>query len=321
MTEVTSDLYRTVKPTQVQTTFRFNLSKTNITLEELFQNFPPNLLGSFRVDSNPNKREIALLKEDGNVMVKISSSFRPPYCPAKRFIDAGISCFNWETHTQNGNISQLPPVSDSTLEADVWYFLEAVEIPNNATINDFLQNNPNDVDFHYNDTKCATFLSYKLPMGCQIPVNFECYFDNNPAGHWTIRRAQDDSFTAEVCQIDGFKYALVRELVIMGWLFEGIHIKGCAEPTEFRDPHDKELWSIAMVIYEHFCQLSSKELVNEASACLLLLSGNNYARESCNDRDVVLMLMIVLDDLCMYCDRQELDLVFKFKSGLNVDKT
>lgn len=315
------DLYRTVKPSQLLAKFKYDNSKSTVTLTELFQNVPPLLLGSFRLDYS--HCEVNLLNEDGTVMTrKIPRSYCPQYCNVKRSEDGdGISCWNWEKHMENGNMQPLPPESDDQLEIGTWYYLEAADIPNNSTVFDYLTNDPADMTVTYNNCSCVVLLSFKLSAGCHLPNGFKTNFDNEPPGHWTIRRNNNETFAAEYYQIGGnFNYGLVRELTAVGWLFQGIHMKACTEPPIFQDFFDKDMWDLAMIVYEYFGHLSSKELIDDACALIQRMTDENYSRELFNNRDVALKLMKVLEEIKGCCNTaRELDAIHQFEKGLNAD--
>lgn len=70
--EISVDLYRNVKPRELQTSFKFNRTSEKVNLKQLFENVPPKLLGSFKLIE-----EVELINSDGTVITKIPNSFRP----------------------------------------------------------------------------------------------------------------------------------------------------------------------------------------------------------------------------------------------------
>jgi hypothetical protein len=188
-----------VKPSELLTEFKYNSSSETVTLDQLFQNVPPKLLGSFKLGEG--RKEVDLLDGE-NVMDSIPNGFRPEICRVKRFRDCGVSCFNHDAH--QANIQPLPPPDgDVRIETGNWYYIEAAEIPNNATLNNYLTTDPNRRNYKYNGRKCAMFLCFKLSAGVRLPPRYECFFDNDPPGHWTIRKNDFDSFDAHYCEIGG----------------------------------------------------------------------------------------------------------------------
>lgn len=185
------NLYRSVKPDELLTKFKFNASSETVTLVQLFGNVPPKLLGSFKLDKG--RKEVDLFSEE-TVMESIPRSFRPEIYSVRRLADGGISCFNKETHL--ANLEQLPPVGDAPLETGRWYYLEAAEIAGNETLREYLIEEPDSRNCQYNGHTTAVFLCYKLPAGVHLPPGFETDFDNDPIGHWTIRRSDFDRFNA-----------------------------------------------------------------------------------------------------------------------------
>jgi hypothetical protein len=306
------DLYRSVKPNELLTKFRYNSSSENITLDQLFENVPPKLLGSFKLDNS--RKEVDLLFEN-TVMERIPRSFRPEKCRVRRLGDGGISCFNEVAHL--ADLEPLPPVGDTSLETGRWYYLEVAEIAGNDTLCEYLNEEPDSRNFQYNGHNSAVFLCYKLPAGILLPPTFETHFDNDPQGHWTIRRSDFDEFEACFCQIGGgFNYGMIPDLVSMGWTFQGLKLLAAAEPTDYNDSYDKDTWSLAAIIHAYFSCLSSEELVNDAIMLLADLSTGGYSRESCSSPIIAKVLLRVLDDLLMCCNELELAIVSRFKLGL-----
>lgn len=308
------DLYRSVKPNELLTKFKFNSSSDTVTLDQLFENVPPKLLGSFKLDKN--KKEVDLLIGGAVWEKSIPRGFRQEICEVRRLNDSGISCFNEEAHISN--VQPLPPVGDTPLETGRWYYLEAAEIEGNDTLREYLNNEPDSRNFQYNEYNSAVFLYYKLPAGVSLAVGYETHFDNNPLGHWTIRRSDFDQFDACFCQIGGgFNYGMIPDLVSMGWTFCGLKLVAAAEPTDYNDSYDKDTWTLAAIIHAYFSCLSSEELVNDATMILTDLSTGKYSRKSCSSPIIAKVLLRVLDDLVMCCSELELATVSRFKLGLN----
>lgn len=307
-TTTEADLYRTVHPRQLTVTFKYNGTSHFMNLGELLQGTRPYLLGSFKF-----KDEVHCLNDDGSVKKNIPSNFRSQTCNVRRVGQNGISCFN-SAHT--ANIQALPSVDHGLIEDDVWYFLEAASLEENSTIMEFFENGL-DEQFHYNDKQCAIFLSYRLDAGAVLPRNYECSFDNHPPGHHTIRRDNEDTFDAEFCKIYSFNYGLIRELVDMNWIFDGLKIKASAEPKEFHDSYDKDEWDFAVIVHEYFSFLTTEELVDDAARVLCVMSNANYSRGSCTDFDSGRSLMRLYDELWVHCNEQELILLQKLKRSLN----
>eukprot|EP01039_Chlorochromonas_danica_P001767 gene1767-1929_t len=308
------DLYRSVKPNELLTKFKFNSSEETVTLDQLFENVPPKLLGSFKLDKS--RKEVDLLSGE-TVMDGIPSSFRPEICGVRRLTDGGISCFNEEAHL--AKLDPLPPaVRDTPLDNDRWYYLEAAEIAGNETLCEYINEEPNSSNFQYNGHNSAVCLCYKLPAGTHLPLGFETHFDNHPQGHWTIRRSDFGRFDAYYCQIGGgFNYGMTPELVEMGWIFQGLKLRAAVEPTDYNDSYHKDTWTLAAIIHAYFSCLSSEELVNDAAMLLTDLSIGGYSRESCSSPIIAKVLLRVLDDLVMCCNELELAAVSRFKLGLN----
>lgn len=308
-----ADLYRSVKPNELLTKFKFNSSSETVTVDQLFRNVPPKLLGSFKLDKS--RKEVDLLSEE-SVLESIPRSFRPEMCSVRRLADGGISCFHEEAHLSN--IEQLPSVGDAPLETGRWYYLEAAEIAENETLRDYLNEEPDSRNFQYNGHNAAVFLCYKLPAGVHLPPGFQTHFDNDPPGHWTIRRSAFDRFDAYFCQIGGgFNFGMILELVNMGWIFQGLKLVAAAEPADYNDSFDKDIWTLAAIVHAYFSCLSSVELVNDAVMLLTDLSRGGYTRESCSSPVIAKVLLRVLDDLVMCCNELELATVSRFKLGLD----
>jgi len=306
------DLYRSVKPNELLTKFKFDASSETVTLDQLFGNVPPKLLGSFKLDKG--RKEVDLFSGETE-MDSIPRSFRPEKCGVRRLAVGGISCYNEETHL--ANLEQLLPVGNAPLETGRWYYLEATEIARNETLVDYLNEEPDSRNFQYNGNNSAVFLCYKLPAGVHLPPGFETHFDNDPKGHWTIRRSDFDRFNAYFCQIGGgFNYGMVPDLVNMGWIFQGLKLLAAAEPTDYNDLYDKDTWTLAAIIHAYFSCLSSEELVNDAIMLLTDLSTGGYSRESCSSPIIAKLLLRVLDDLVMCCNELELGTVSRFKLRL-----
>jgi hypothetical protein len=306
------DLYRSVKPSELLTKFKFNSSAHAVTFEQLFLNAPPKLLGSFKLGKG--RKEVDLISS-GAVLESIPGSFRPEICSVRRLNDGGISCFNEQA--QLSDLVELPPVGDIPLDSHQWYFLEAAAIDSNETLRVYLNQEPDNRNFEYNEQRASVFLCFQLVAGTRLPAGFEDHFDNDPPGHWTIRRGDDNQFDAHFCQIGGgFNYAMIPELVNMGWIFLGLKLRAGAEPTDFNASFDKDTWTLAIIIYEYFSCLSTEELVNDANTVLSDLSAGRYVRETCGPITTK-MLLRVLDDLVMYSNEQELNTVSRFRLGLN----
>ena len=307
------DLYRSVKPSELLTKFKFNSSAKAVTYEQLFDNVPPKLLGSFKLGKG--RKEVDLISSDGAVLESIPASFRPEICSVRRLNNGGISCFNEQA--QLSDLVELPPVGDTTLDSDQWYFLEAVGIDENETLRVYLDQEPDNRNFEYNGQTAAVFLCFKLAAGTRLPAGFEDHFDNDPPGHWTIRRSDFDPFDAHFCQIGGgFYYGMIPDLVNMGWIFLGLKLRAGAVPTDFNSSFDKDTWTLATIVYEYFSCLSTEELVNDASMVLSDLSVRGYVGETCGPITAK-MILRVLDDLVMYCNEQELNTLSRFRLGLN----
>lgn len=303
------DLYRSVKPHELLTKFKFNSSVETVAPEQLLGRVP-NLLGSFKLG-----KEVDLL--DGEtIMERPPRSFRPEICSVRRLADGGISCFNEDAYMSN--LEPLPSVGDSPLKTDHWYYLEAAEIERNETLCEYLNEEPDSRNFQYNGFNCNVFLCYKLPVGVHLPPGFETHFDNDPERHWMIKRSDFVPFDVCFCQIwGGFNYGMVRDLVNMGWTFQGLKLRAAAEPAKYNDLFDKDTWILAAIIHSYFCCLSSEELVNDAVMLLTDMSTGGYSRESCSSPIIAKVLLPVLDDLIMCCNELELATVSKFKLGLN----
>jgi hypothetical protein len=304
------DLYRSVGPSELLTKFKFNNSFETVTLEQLIQNVPPKLLGSFKLAED--RKEVDLLSSAGTVMETISGSFRPETCTLRRLNDGGLFCFNEEAHLSN--LEQLPPDGDTPVNTDRWYFLEAAAIRDNATLLEYLTEEPDSRYVKYNGQTSSVFLYFKLAAGIRFPAGFESYFDNDPPGRWTIRRNDFDPFEASYCQIGGgFPYGMVPDLVNMGWTFLGLKLRAAAELADFNASFDKDTWTLAAIIHMYFSCLSTEELVNDAVTVLSDMSLEGYARESCSRPIIAKVLKRVLDDLLMYCSEQEFQTVDRFK--------
>jgi len=310
------DLYRTVKPNELLTKFKFNSSKVNVTLDELIRNVLPKLLGSFKLDNG--RREVELLNED-TVMEKIPHNFRPEMCSVRRLANGarGITCFNKEALLSN--VELLPPVGDAPLVTGRWYYLEAVDIMENEILRDYLNEEPDSRNFQYNGQNSVVFLYFKFIAGAHLPQGFETYFD--PLGHWTIRRSDFDRFDACFCQIGGgYNYGMIPDLVNMGWTFQGLKLLAAADPTDYNDSYDKDAWTLASIIHMYFSCLSSEELVNDAVKLLTDLSAGGYSREFCNNPIIAKVLLRVLDDLFMCCNELELATVNRFYHSYRLNK-
>ena len=306
------DLYRSVKPSELLTKFKFNSSAEAVTLEQLIGNVPPKLLGSFKLGSG--RKEVYLIYS-GAVLESIPGSFRPQICSVRRLNDGGIFCFNEQA--QLSNLVELPPVGDTPIDPVQWYFLEAAGIENNETLCLYLDQEPDNRNFEYDGQRASVFLCFKLAAGTRLPTGFEDHFDNDRPGHWTIRRSDFDVFDAHFCQIGGgFNYGMIPDLVDMGWTFLGLKLRAGAEPTDFNSSFDKDTWTLATIVYEYFSCLSTEELVNDANMVLSNLSDGSYVRETCGPITTKILLR-VLDDLVMYCNEQELNTVNRFRLGLN----
>lgn len=304
--EIPVDLYRTVKPNELLTMFKFNSSSETVTLDQLFGNVPPKLLGSFKLN-----KEVDLLDGE-SVMNKIPCSFRPEICRVRRLANGGISCFNEEAH--RGNVHPLPP--DLSLETGRWYYLEAADVEGNETLCEYLKEEPDDPDFEYDGHNSIVFLCFKLPAGVHLPPGFETHFDVDSPGHWTIRRSDFYPFDACFCHIvAGFKYGMIPDLVNMGWTFAGLKLKAAPRPTAYNDSFDKDTWTLATIIYAYFSCLSSEELVNDAENVLSELSTVGYIRESFRSPKITEMLTRVLNDLAIHCNEQELNIICRLKRG------
>lgn len=312
--EIEVDLYRTVKPNELLTEFIYNSSSETVTLEQLLENVPPKLLGSFKLGEG--RKEVNLLDGE-NLMESIPDGYGPEVCRVKRLADGGISCFNYEAHL--ADVQTLPPpVGDVRIETGKWYIIEAAETPNNATLRNYLTNDPNRRSYKYDGRKCAMFLSFRLAAGVHLPPGYESFPDDDPPGHWIIRKAAFDPFDAHYCEIGGgYGYGLIRDLVEMGWIFAGLKLKAGSEPSAYNASFDKDMWTLAAIIYEYFSCLSTEVLVNDATNVLSELSTGGYLRESFSSPKFTKMLIRVLNDLAMHCNEQELDTIDRFKQGLN----
>ena len=87
-------------------------------------------------------------------------------------------------------LSRKPPTvtDDNTpIGTDLWYYLEAAEIADNETLTDYLSNDPDSLNFQYSGQNSAVFLCFKLAAGIHLPAYFVSYFDNDPAGYYSIK--------------------------------------------------------------------------------------------------------------------------------------
>eukprot|EP01033_Poteriospumella_lacustris_P016632 gene16632-11898_t len=285
-----------------------------VVLAVLIANVPPKVLGSFKLEKG--KKEVDLIDSDsGAVLDSTPGSFRPEICSVRRLGDGGISCFNGEAALSN--LAELLPVGDSPMDPSQWYFLEASGIESNETLHSYLDKEPDTNNFEYNGQQACAFLSFKLAAGSRLPNGFEDHFDNDPVGQWTIRRRNFDPFDAHFCDIGGgFRYAMIPALVGMGWVFQGLILRAGAEPPSFQSSFDRDTWTLASIVYDYFSCLSTKALVHDANVVLSDLSVGGYVRETCGPITTTL-LRRVLDDLLMCCDEQELEVVCKFRRGVN----
>ena len=309
-------LFRSIKPNELSTSFKFSSSFETITLNQLLSNVPPKILGSFRLDMRC--REVELVSEDGNVIENVSRKFNMDICRVRRLNAGGISCFN-EVHL--ANMYPLPPVGDIPIETDVWYYLKSAEIKENVEISEYLDKDSDSRNFQYNGQNCVVFLYFKLAAGSHFPEGFEFIIDNDVEGHCIIRRTDFEIFDAKYCQIGGgFNYAIIAPLIDIGWTFDGVKLHTAAEPTEYKSFYDKDIWSLAVIIHEYFSCLSTEQLVNDAIIILTELSTYNYdlysntTDISCTSSSTITkMLTRVLNDLTIYCDEQELNTISRFK--------
>eukprot|EP01033_Poteriospumella_lacustris_P017617 gene17617-12608_t len=308
------DLYRFAKPSELRTKFKFNSPTDVVSLGQLIANVPPKVLGSFKLEKG--KKEVDLIDSgSGAVLDSIPGSFRPEICSVRRLDDGGISCFNGEAALSD--LAELPPVGDSPMDPSQWYFLEASGIESNETLRSYLDEEPDSNNFKYNGQQACVFLSFKLAAGSRLPAGFEDHFSNDPVGQWTIRRRNFDPFDAHFCDIGGgFRYALIPELVNMGWVFQGLILRAGAEPPSFQSSFDRDTWTLASIVHDYFSCLSKKALVHDANVVLSDLSVGGYVRETCGPITTTL-LRRVLGDLLMCCDEQELEVVCRFRRGVN----
>jgi hypothetical protein len=307
-------LYRSVKPNQLQTKYRFRGGSNppeTVTFAQLLQNEAvPKLLGSFRLD--PGQNEVELLDADGNVNKKWWGQFLPSeICSIRRIGDEGLSCFTEEACL--ANVPRLPPISDATIDTDHWYYLESEAIPENPAAADYLNFCPDDTYIPYNGQNCVVFLYFRLTAGTELPTGFEADCRDNEKGHWRIRRTDFDTFEAVYCRIGGLRCAMIPGLVHAEWTFQGLKLHAATEPLAYRSSYDKQAWTLAAIIHEHFGCLSTEELVGQAVRVLSHLSAEGYTAECCVCPIIGDLLVRVLDDVFSECDMQQLDAVVDFK--------
>jgi hypothetical protein len=303
------NMIRSVALHELKTTFRFNNSSETLTLEDLFHGVKPKLLGSFRLDEF--KREVALLDVDTSQPIqKIKHNFKPEICMVKPLLKKGISC--WSEASFFKNITPLPAV-DNEIQSHVKYFLGAGEIDANETLKHYIVNPDESLNATYNDKKISMFLQFMLNAEVDFPAEFERIFDNAPPGHWTISRTNSEPFDAYFCRIGAFYYGMIPDLVDMGWQFYGLTLQASAEPRDYDDSYDRDVWNLAVIIHEYFSCLSTEDIVNDAITIQTDMLACGFARKFCSNVQAILR---VIGDIKMFCNEDELYMLNRFKNEM-----